>query len=260
MSYSAVRQERHLDAHRRVGGQGHQLDLCRQPQRCERHQVTVPRRATRCAAEAARGADPGGVVPGYDADDPDTTRTWKLFTHAYVVIDGRRARRDLGYIALFTAPDPTGPWKDEGKTMGWKAESRTSLRQGRRALCRRASPAWQDCAGCTEPGALWRNGGILDLAAGLREASRTRRDPHRARALVRSRQDVQLRGRLLDGRRTGSASAAACRSSTHRICSAPRQDVPARRHPRVHCHPPAATGYRGCLAVRGRDGRSGGQA
>jgi hypothetical protein len=100
----------------------------------------------------------------YDADDPDASRRWKLFTHSYVVIDGGVPARDLGYIALLTAPEPLGPWKDEGKNIGWKGLSDFSSKDA--GTVATGFSAMKDCLALTEPGAIWRAGGLVDLAVG----------------------------------------------------------------------------------------------
>jgi hypothetical protein len=128
--------------------------------------VAVAPGSTRCPSGTCTGRlvhEVSSLV--FDYDDPDASRKWKLFTHAYIVLttSGELAY-DLGHIALFTAPDPKGPWKSEGKAVGWNSESDFSSKDAATLIS--TFPQMADCAALTEPGALWRNGGILDLAVG----------------------------------------------------------------------------------------------
>jgi hypothetical protein len=107
----------------------------------------------------------------FDLEDPDATRRWKLFTFSYMVLTGDVLAPDLGYIGLFTAPDPVGPWKDEGKALGWKGESELSSKDAKTLVT--GFPQMADCAAVAEPGALARQGGILDLAVGCATAAGT---------------------------------------------------------------------------------------
>ena len=72
--------------------------------------------------------------------------------------------RDLGYIALYTAPAPEGPWVFEAKAVGWRGESELSSADARLVATSFAQLA--DCLALTEPAALVLPGGILDLALG----------------------------------------------------------------------------------------------
>jgi hypothetical protein len=127
--------------------------------------VAVPATSTRC---------PGGTCTGtlvhevpslvHDAADPDATRRWKVFVHSYLVLSSGVLAYDLGYLGLFTAPVPTGPWTDEGKALGWLGESSFSS-EGALTLAS-TLPAVSDCVAFTEPGALVTDAGSLDLALG----------------------------------------------------------------------------------------------
>jgi hypothetical protein len=131
--------------------------------------VPVPPSSQRC---------PGGTCTGrlvhevaslvYDADDPDATRVWKLFTHSYVVLQNGDLAYDLGYIGLYTAKDTFGPWKFEGKALGWLSESEFSSKDAATVVTTAVTTYanLKDCVALTEPAAYWRNGGILDLAVG----------------------------------------------------------------------------------------------
>ena len=126
--------------------------------------VTVPSTSTRC---------PGGTCTGTlvhevpslvnDVTDPDLSRRWKVFVHSYLVLNSGVLAYDLGYLGLFTAPFPSGPWTDEGKAVGWLSESSFSS-DGASTLAS-AIPALSDCVALTEPGALVTDAGTL-LALG----------------------------------------------------------------------------------------------
>jgi hypothetical protein len=127
--------------------------------------VPVPATSMRC---------PGGTCTGTlvhevpslieDASDPDSTRRWKVFVHSYLVLSSGALAYDLGYLGLFTAPLPNGPWADEGKALGWLSESSFSS-DGARTLAS-TIPALSDCVAFTEPGALVTDAGTLELALG----------------------------------------------------------------------------------------------
>jgi hypothetical protein len=127
--------------------------------------VSVPATSMRC---------PGGTCNGTlvhevpslieDTSDPDGTRRWKVFVHSYLVLSSGALAYDLGYLGLFTAPTPDGPWADEGKALGWLSESSFSS-DGAHTLAS-TLPALNDCVAFTEPGALVTDAGTLDLALG----------------------------------------------------------------------------------------------
>jgi hypothetical protein len=127
--------------------------------------VSVPVTSSRC---------PGGTCTGMlvhevpslveDTEDPDTSRRWKVFSHSYLVLSSGVPAYDLGYLGLFTAPSPGGPWVDEGKALGWLSESSFSS-DGARTLASSFS-ALSDCIAFTEPGALVSDAGSLQLALG----------------------------------------------------------------------------------------------
>jgi hypothetical protein len=127
--------------------------------------VSVPVTSSRC---------PGGTCTGMlvhevpslvdDAADPDASRRWKVFSHSYLVLSSGVLAYDLGYLGLFTAPSPQGPWVDEGKALGWLSESGFSS-DGATTLASSFS-ALSDCIAFTEPGALVSDAGTLELALG----------------------------------------------------------------------------------------------
>jgi hypothetical protein len=98
-----------------------------------------------------------------DEADPDAARRYKVFTHSYLVLGKGQAQYDLGYIGLFTAPAPEGPWQDEGNVLGWKGEGLIS-QEGAGTLAA-GFPATAACVALTEPGA-YVTGGVIDLALG----------------------------------------------------------------------------------------------
>jgi hypothetical protein len=132
--------------------------------------VSVPGTSTRCAGGTCTGTlihEVPSLVD--DAEDPDTSRRWKVFVHSYLVLSSGAPAYDLGYVGLFTAPLPTGPWTDEGKALGWLGESSFSS-EGAHTLAS-TIPAVSDCIAFTEPGALVRGTGSLDVALGCAYAS-----------------------------------------------------------------------------------------
>jgi len=99
-----------------------------------------------------------------DPSDVDAARRYKLFTHSYVVLPPDVLARDLGYIGLYTAPAPEGPWVFEAKAIGWRGESELSSQAARFMATDYAQLS--DCLALTEPAALPIPGGIIDLALG----------------------------------------------------------------------------------------------
>ncbi len=166
MSYSAVVAKNAISTRIAVSGDaGATWTYVAAPNAASDVTVKVPSTSTRC---------PGGVCSGrmvhevsslvFDDGDPVPARRWKLFSHAYVVLGSETLAYDLGFIALFTAPDPLGPWVSEGKAVGWKSESDVSTSGA--ATVASSFPQMADCVALTEPGAVYRGGGVLDLAVG----------------------------------------------------------------------------------------------
>ncbi len=128
--------------------------------------VTV---TTTGAGTACLGGCPGRLIHEVssvieDDVDTDASRRWKVFTHSYVVLADGELRRDLGYIGLFTAPAPAGPWADGGKVIGWTGESDFSSQNAATVATKFA--ALSGCAALTEPSALFVPGGVVELALG----------------------------------------------------------------------------------------------
>lgn len=104
-----------------------------------------------------------------DADDPDATRRWKLFSHRYLCGPQAQLHYTIGTIAMQTAPAPAGPWTAPQKLLGWSNPDCSYSSTGVVANVN-AFPSMKDCLAVTEPGAMWRPGAI-DLALGCLVAS-----------------------------------------------------------------------------------------
>lgn len=131
--------------------------------------VTVPTGSPRCPSGTCSGRlvhEVSSLV--FDADDPDVTRRWKLFTHTYLVMGADKLQYDLGHISLFTAQEPHLAWKDEGKALGWKSESEFSSKDAKTVV--NGFPPMADCIALTEPDVMWRQGGVLEVAVGCVKA------------------------------------------------------------------------------------------
>lgn len=154
------------------------------------------------SAEPSSTRCPGGSCSGrlihevsalaIDPEDPEPARRWKLFTHSYVVLPGDVLAYDYGYVSLFVAPAPEGPWSFESKVIGWQGEATISS-EGALTL---ATGELADCLALTEPSALVVPGGGIELALGCAtpEAIRV--------VLLQSSDHAQTfayRGVLLDG-------------------------------------------------------------
>jgi hypothetical protein len=97
-----------------------------------------------------------------DATDPDPSRRIKVFVHEYFFNTGMNF--ELGYVALYTAATPAGPWT-ETKLFGWSSAS--SLSSSGVIYNIDTSPDLAELAHCLivgEPGALVRATGTIDLA------------------------------------------------------------------------------------------------
>jgi hypothetical protein len=135
-------------------------------------EANVPEAAT--IASTNQTECPGGSCSGnlisevpslvFDADEPDTTKQWKLFSHRYLCGPQVQLHYTLGTIVLQTAPSPSGPWTAPQKLLGWSDPYSTYSSTG--VVTNVSSfPGMHDCLALTEPGALWRPGAI-DLAVG----------------------------------------------------------------------------------------------
>jgi hypothetical protein len=95
-----------------------------------------------------------------DAADPDPNRRLKVFAHHYFF--GTSQAFQLGYLAMYTAPVPEGPWS-ETKLFGWDA---SGMAEGAVYDINTDPklPELHDCFAVAEPGALARPDGTIDLA------------------------------------------------------------------------------------------------
>lgn len=166
MSYSAVKAQNDISSRIAVSSdKGATWTYVAQPNASAPITVTVPVGSPRCPTGTCAGRlvhEVSSLV--YDADDPDTTRRWKLFAFSYLVMNQKDLQYDLGYISLFTAAEPHLAWKDEGKVIGWKSESDFSSKDAKTNAS--LFPALADCAALSEPDVMWRQGGVLELAIG----------------------------------------------------------------------------------------------
>ena len=135
-------------------------------------EANTPQVLTISSSDAARC--PGGTCSGklihevsslvLDPLDPNPNRVWKLFTHAYMFLDGAGISYEYGAIMLSTSPQPQGPWSAAQKLIGWNSPSPISS-DGAGALIS-AYPAFADCVVLTEPTAMFAPDGALYLALG----------------------------------------------------------------------------------------------
>jgi hypothetical protein len=99
-----------------------------------------------------------------DGTDPDASRRLKVFAHGYFYDSARHL--DLGYIGLYTAAAPDGPWT-ETKLFGWPSSSPVSTSGVAYDVHSDPRiPEMHDCFIVGEPGALGRPDGTIDLALG----------------------------------------------------------------------------------------------
>ncbi len=132
--------------------------------------VQLSKGTPRCPSGTCNGRlvhEVSGLVP--DPDDPAPARRWKLFTHSYLVLPGDVTEVVGEHIALFTAPDPAGPWLSEGPALGWDGESAYSSTGAKINVSKFTQT--KDCVALTEPSALYRLGGIIDVAVGCASAT-----------------------------------------------------------------------------------------
>ena len=102
-----------------------------------------------------------------DPSDPDPSRRYKLFVHAYPMIATASYLVDvgLGYIGLDTSSDGS-TWSADTKVLGWHSSSTLSSSGALTDL--NADPALADCAWFTEPGAVIAPSGAIDLVLSCR--------------------------------------------------------------------------------------------
>ena len=162
VAYSAVPDQMTIRTHIAIYGPTWGYDAeANQPET----NVTI---ASTDATECPGGACTGNLiseVPSlvYDADDPDPSTSWKLFTHRYLVGANVALHYRIGTITLQTAPRPAGPWTAPAKWIGWNSPasySSTGVQVNASTLAGTA-----DCLALTEPGAIWLPG-VIDLAVG----------------------------------------------------------------------------------------------
>jgi hypothetical protein len=103
-----------------------------------------------------------------DTTDPDPTRRFKLFDYSYVIVPAASpaAQHAWGYIGLYTAASPTGPWSGGVKALGWTSTA-AAVSSGGAATVLTTVADLADCAAFTEPAALVdEKTGDLALALG----------------------------------------------------------------------------------------------
>ncbi len=131
-----------------------------------------------------------------DAADPDPARRYKLFTHSYVETANRH-NYNVGYIGLWAAADPRGPWSTERRVLEWSSTSSFSSPDSGFNI--RLAPALTRCVALSEPGALvWRGSIYLTTSCVTVEPDGT----HQRIVLFRSdthASTFQFVGTLLDG-------------------------------------------------------------
>ena len=97
-----------------------------------------------------------------DATDPVPARRWKVFAYSYFMTPTNKSYYFIGFISLFTAPDPAGPWSAMTKVLGWPSPSPVST-DG--VLLNTADvPELANTLFLNEPTALLRPDGSIDLA------------------------------------------------------------------------------------------------
>ena len=166
MAYSAVPDQMTIRTHVAVSSDGGATWTYVAEANAPETNVTI---AWSDASECPGGSCTGNLiseVPSliYDADDPDTSRRWKLFAHRYLVGAGVALHYRIGTIALQTASAPDAAWSPPAKWLGWTsaggAYSSSGVQQNVSTL-----PGLADCLALTEPGAIWYPG-TIDLALG----------------------------------------------------------------------------------------------
>ncbi len=98
-----------------------------------------------------------------DAADPDPNRRFKVFAHAYYFDYIGDRQMAIGYLALYTASQPTGPWT-ETKLFGWPSSSPISNQDVAYDITVARELGLADCVIVGEPAPLLRAPGTIDLA------------------------------------------------------------------------------------------------
>lgn len=132
-------------------------------------ETNTPEAATELSTECGGTTCTGHLISEvssmiYDADDPDTSKRWKLFAHRYLVGPNVTLHYAIGTITLQTAAQPQGPWTAPTKLIGWNSDS-TYSSTGIVANVSTMGGTAGDCIALTEPGAIWLPG-VIDLAVG----------------------------------------------------------------------------------------------
>jgi hypothetical protein len=99
----------------------------------------------------------------FDDSDPDPNRRFKVFAHAYYFDYVGDRQMDIGYLALYTAKAPEGPWS-ETRLFGWPSSSPLSNQEVAYDVAADRGLGLGDCVIVGEPAALMRTEGIIDLA------------------------------------------------------------------------------------------------
>jgi hypothetical protein len=89
-----------------------------------------------------------------DAADVTGAR-YKLFDYSYVIVPAAAspAQHAWGYIGLYTAPDPAGPWSTGTKALGWTSSANGLSATGAATMLSSVT-ALSDCAAFTEPAVM----------------------------------------------------------------------------------------------------------
>ncbi|HJX63438.1 MAG TPA: hypothetical protein VJ860_05730 [Polyangia bacterium] len=98
-----------------------------------------------------------------DDFDPEPDRRIKVFAHAYYFDYVGDRQMDIGYLALYTAKDPAGPWT-ETKLFGWPSSSSISNKDVVYDIAADRALGLSDCVIVGEPAPLMRTQGMIDLA------------------------------------------------------------------------------------------------
>jgi len=130
-------------------------------------EANTPETATEPSSECGSTTCAGSLISEvssviYDADEPDSSKRWKLFAHRYLVGPNVNLHYAIGTITLQTAAQPQGPWTAPAKLIGWNSDSPYSS-TGVVANVSTMGGTAGDCIALTEPGAIWLPG-VIDLA------------------------------------------------------------------------------------------------
>jgi hypothetical protein len=107
------------------------------------------------------GQESAGLL--FDESDPDPNRRFKVFAHAYYFDYVGDRQMDIGYLALYTAKEPAGPWI-ETKLFGWPSSSPISNQGVAYDITAEPTLGLSDCVIVGEPAPLMRAPETIDLA------------------------------------------------------------------------------------------------